>query len=101
MRIFYTRRLMLGRRAGSHWTHSIGSASNHIAWKGINFYFAPLLHTLWILALGHVDAQGAPGTVNSREVPCLTGKTNEPIFLDLRHSRLRRGPNDKDNQTDC
>ncbi len=98
MRIFYTWQLMLGRRAGSH---STGSTSNHIAWTGNNFYFAPLLHTLGkigILALGHVDA---PGTVNSREVPCLTGKTYEPIFLDLSHSRLRRGTNDKDNQTNC
>ncbi len=25
----------------------------------------------------------------------------EPIFLDLPHSSLRRGPNDKDNQTNC
>ncbi len=64
-------------------------------------YFAPLLHTLGILALGHVDEQGAPGTVNSLEVPCLTGKTFEPIFLDLSNSRLRRGTNDKDNQTNC
>ncbi len=94
--IFYTRLLMLGMMAGSN---STGSTSNHIAWTGNNFYFAPLLHTLWILALGHVDAQGAPGTVNTLEVPCLRGKTCEPIFLDLRHSHLRRGPNDKDNQT--
>ncbi len=100
MRIFYTLLLMLGRRAGSHSTGSTGT-SNHIAWTGNNFYFAPLLHTLGILALGHVDAQGAPGTVNSLEVPCLTGKTYEPIFLDLSHSRLRRGTNDKDNQTNC
>ncbi len=97
MRIFYPA-ADVGRRAGSH---STGYISNHIAWTGNNFYFAPLLRTLGILALGHVDAQGAPGTVNSREVPCLTGKTYEPIFLDLRHSRLRRGPNDKDNQTNC
>ncbi len=86
---------MLGRRAGPH---STGSTSNHIAWTCNNFYFAPLMQTLGILALGHVDAQGAPGTVNSREVSCLTGKTYKPIFLDLRHSRLRRGPNNKDNQ---
>ncbi len=98
MRIFYTRWLMLGRRAGSN---STGSTSNHIAWTGNNFYFAPLLHTLGILALGHVNAQGAHVTVNSLEVLCLTGKTYEPIFLDLRPSRLRRGPNDKDNQTNC
>ncbi len=98
MSIFYTRQLMLGRRAGSH---STCSTSNHIAWtaRGNNFYFALLLHTPGILALSHVDAQGAPETVNSRKVQCLTGKTYEPIFLDLCHSRLRRGPNDKDNQT--
>ncbi len=53
-----------------------------------------------------VEAQGAPragppGTVNSREVPCLTGKTYKPIFLHLRHYRLRRGPDDKDNQANC
>jgi hypothetical protein len=98
MLIFYTLLLMSGRRAGSH---STGSTSNHITWTGNNFYFAPLLHTLEILALGHVDAQGALGTVNSREVQCLTGKPYEPIFLDLRHSSLRRGPNDKKNQTNC
>jgi hypothetical protein len=98
MLIFYTRLLMLGRRAGSH---STCSTSNHIAWTGNKFYFAPLLHTLGILALGHVDAQGAPGTENSQEAQCLIGKTYEPIFLDLCHSRLRRGPNDKDNQTNC
>ncbi len=98
MHIFYTLRLMLGKRAGSH---STSSTSNHIAWTGNNLYVAPLLNTLGILALGHVDAQCAPGTVNSLEVPCLTGKTYEPIFLDLRHSRLRRGPHDKDNQTNC
>ncbi len=56
MCIFHTRRLMLGRRAGSH---STGSTSNHIAWTGNNFYFALLLHTLGILALGHVDEQSA------------------------------------------
>jgi hypothetical protein len=56
---------------------------------GNNFYFAPLLHTLGILAFGHVDAQGAPGTVNSLEVQCLTGKTYKPIFFDLCHSNLR------------
>ncbi len=56
--VYSTRLLMLGRRAGSH---STGSTSNHIAWTGNNFYFAPLLHTLGILALGHVDEQGAPG----------------------------------------
>ncbi len=45
-----------------------------------------------------VEAQGAPGTVNSREVQCLTGKTYKPIFLHLCHYSLQRGPNDKDNQ---
>ncbi len=85
-------------RAGSH---STGSTSNHIAWMGDNFYFAPLLHTLVTPALGHVDVQGTPGTVNSQDVQCLTGKTYKPIFLDLYHSCLRRGPNDKDNQTNC
>ncbi len=89
---------MLLRKAGSD---STGSACNHIAWTNNNFYFAPLQHTHGILALVDVDVQGAPETVNSREVPCLTGKTYELIFLDLRHSRLRRGPNDKDNQTNC
>ncbi len=51
------------------------------------------------LALGEVDAQGAPGTENSREVLCLTGKTYKQIFLDLSHSCLQSGPKDKDNQT--
>ena len=45
-----------------------------------------------------VKAQGALGTVNSREVPCLTGKTYEPFLLHLRHSRLQKGPNNKDNR---
>ena len=98
MRINYTRWLVLWRRAGSH---STGSTCNHIAWTSHNFYFAPLLHTLGVLALVDVDAQGAPWTVNRRKVPCLTGKTYELIFLSLRHSRLRRGPNDKDNQSNC
>ncbi len=100
MRIYSTRWLMLWRRTGSHSTRS---TCNHIARTSNNFYFAPLLSTLWILALVNVDAQGASGTVNSREVPCLTRKTYEPIFFDLHHSRtsLRRGPNDKDNDTNC
>jgi hypothetical protein len=55
----------------------------------LTLFFAPILRTLGILALGHVDVQGAPGTVNCQEVPCLTGKTYEQIFLDLRHFHLR------------
>ncbi len=51
------------------------------------------------LAPGEVDAQGAPGTENSRKVPCLTGKTYKLIFLNLSHCRLLSGPKDKDNQT--
>ncbi len=98
MRIFSTRWLVLRRRAGSH---STSSTCNHIAWTSHNFYFAPLLCTLGILGLVHVDAQGASGTENSRKVPSLTGKAYEPIFLNLSHSRLRRGPNDKDNQNNC
>ena len=98
MCIYSTRLLMLRRRAGSH---STGSTSNHIAWTSHNFYFAPLLRTLGILAVVDVDEQGASGTINSWDVLCLTGKTYEPIFLDLRHSRLRRGPNVKDKQTNC
>ena len=98
MRIFYTRWLMLRRRAGSH---STSSTCNHIAWTSHNFYFAPLLRTLGILGLVHVDAQAASRTENRRKVPCLTGKSYEPIFLNLRHSRLRRGLNDKDNQSNC
>ncbi len=98
MRIYSTRWLVLRRRAGSH---STNSTSNHIAWTCHNFDFAPLQRTLWILALGHVDAQGASGTVNCREVPGLTRKTYKPIFFDLRHSRasLRRVPSDKNNYT--
>ena len=49
------------------------------------------MRTLGILALVDVDAQGAPGTENRRKVPCLTGKTYEPIFLNLRHSYLLIG----------
>jgi hypothetical protein len=64
-----------------------------------NFNLSPFLHTLAILAPGEVDAQGAPGTENSREVQCLTGKTYKLIFLALSHSRLRSGPKDNDNQT--
>ncbi len=56
------------------------------------------MHTLGILALGHVDVLGAPATVISREVQTLTDKICEPIFLNLCHSSIRRGPNDKDNQ---
>ena len=70
---------MLQRRAGSH---STNSTSNHIAWTSNNFDFAPLPRTLWILALGHVDAQGASGTVNCREVPGLTRKS-QAIQTDL------------------
>jgi hypothetical protein len=51
------------------------STSNDIAWTNHNFHLSPSLRTLAILAPGDVDAQGAPGAVNSREVPCLTGKT--------------------------
>ncbi len=81
MCIFYTLLLVLRRRAGSH---STGSTSNHIAWTSDNFYFAKLLCTFGILALVDVDASG---TINSREVLCLTGKPYKLIFLDLRHSR--------------
>ncbi len=98
MRIFYTRWLMLRRRAGSH---STITTCYDIAWTSQNFYFAPLLRTLGILGLVHVHAQGASGTENRRKIPCLTGKTYKPIFLIIRHSRLRRGPNDKDNQSNC
>jgi hypothetical protein len=47
------------------------------------------------------DAQGAPVTESSREVPCLTGKTYKQIFLALSHhdSRLRSGHEDNDNKT--
>ncbi len=88
--------LMLLSRTGSH---STGSTSNDIAWTNNNFYFAPFLQTLGIFALAHVDEQGEPGTVNSLKVLCLTGKTCKQIFLNLCHSHLRRGPNDKDTQT--
>jgi hypothetical protein len=67
--------------------------SNH------NFNLSPFLSTLAILAPGEVDAQGAPGTENSLEVQCLTGKTHKQSFLALSHSRLRSGPKDNDNQT--
>ncbi len=66
-----TWRLMLLRRTGSH---STGSTNNDIAWTNHNFNLSPFLHTLVILAPGKVDAQGAPGAVNSGEVQCLTGK---------------------------
>jgi hypothetical protein len=88
---------MLRRRTGSH---SSGSTSNDIAWTNHNFNLSPFLRTFGILAPDEVDAQGAPGAENSREVPpCLTGKTYKPIFLNLSHSRLRSGPKDKDIQT--
>jgi hypothetical protein len=80
-------RLMLRRRTGSH---STGSTSNDIAWTNHNFNLSPLLHTLTTLAPGEVDAQGAPGTENRLEVPCLTGKTYRQIFLALSHSSLQR-----------
>ena len=92
MCICSTGRLMLRRRTGSH---STGSTSNDIAWMDNNFNLSPFLRTFGILAPGEVDAQGAPGTENSREVPCLTGKTYKPIFLALSHSSLRSGPKDK------
>ena len=98
MRIFYTRWLMLRRRAGSH---STSSTCYDIAWTSHNFYFAPLLRTLGILGLVHVHAQGASGTENRRKIPCLTDMTYKPIFLILRHSRLQRDPNGKDNQSNC
>ncbi len=84
MCICSTWRLMLQRRTGSH---STGSTSNGIAWTNHNFNLSTFLRTFGILAPGEVDAQGAPGTENSREVPCLTwtGKTYKPIFLDLSH----------------
>ncbi len=88
-----TWRLMLLRRTGSH---STCSTSNDIAWTNHNFNLSPFLSTLAILAPGKVDA---PGTENSREVPCLTGKTYKLIFLALSHSRLQSGPKDNDNQT--
>ena len=97
--IFYsTRWLVLRRRAGSH---SPRTPSYHIAWARHDFYFAPLLTTLGILALGNVDAQGTPGTENSREMPCLTGKTHKPIYLDFCHPAHRRCPNHKGNQSNC
>jgi hypothetical protein len=91
-----TWQLMLRRRTGSH---STGSTSKDIAWTNHNFNLSPFLRTLAMLAPGELDVQGAPGTENSREVPCLTGKTYKPIFLALSHSSLRSGPKDKDNQT--
>ncbi len=51
------------------------------------------------LAPGELDEQGAPGTKNSLEVPCLIGKTYKLIFLDISHSHFRSSPKDKDNQT--
>jgi hypothetical protein len=80
-----TWRLMLQRRTGSH---STDSTSNDIAWTNHNFNLSPFLLTLAILAPGELDAQGAPGTENSRKVLCLTGKRYKPIFLALSHSRL-------------
>jgi hypothetical protein len=88
--------LMLRRRTGSH---STCSTSNDIAWTNHNFNLSPILWTLAILAPGKVDVQGTPGTENSLEVPCLTGKTYKLIFLALNHSRLQSGPKDNDNQT--
>jgi hypothetical protein len=84
MCICSTWRLMLRRRTGSH---STGSTSNGIAWTNHNFDLSTFLQTFGILAPGEVDAQGAPGTENSSEVPCLTrtGKTHKTIFLDLSH----------------
>jgi hypothetical protein len=86
---------MLRRRTGSHSTGSTSNDNYDIAWTNHNFNLSPFLHTLAILAPGEVYAQGAPGTENSREVPCLTGKTYKPIFLALSHSC---GPKDNDNQ---
>ncbi len=91
-----TWRLMLRRRTGSN---STGSTSNDIAWTNLNFNLFSFLRTLVILAPGEVDAQGAPGTENSLEVLCLTGKTYKQIFLALSHSGLQSGPKDNNNQT--
>jgi hypothetical protein len=91
-----TWRLMLRRKTGSH---STGSTSNDIAWMNHNYNLSPFLCILAMLAPGEVDAQGAPGTENSLEVQCLTGKTYKPIFLALNHSHLSSGPKDNENQT--
>ncbi len=72
-----TWRLMLQRRTGSH---STGSTSNDMAWRNFNFKFSPFLHTLAMLAPGQVYVQGVPGTENSQEVQCLTGKTYKQSF---------------------
>jgi hypothetical protein len=87
---------MLQSRTGSH---STGSTSNYIAWTNHNINLSPFLRTLAKLAPGEVDGQGAPGTENSLEVQCLTGKTYKQMFLALSHNRLQRGPKDNDNQT--
>ncbi len=62
MCISSTWRLMLRRRTGSH---STSSTSNDIAWTNHNFNLSLFLQTVGILAPGEVDAQGAPGAVNS------------------------------------
>ena len=57
-------------RVPFHWLHQ-----QLIAWTNHNFHLSLFLRTLAILAPGEVDAQGAPGAVNSLERSCLTGKT--------------------------
>ena len=48
----------------------------------IYFVYKLYIHDIYIV-------YETPGTVNSREVQCLTGKAHELIFLNLRHSALQ------------
>ena len=65
-------------------------------WYIHNIYFVYKLyiHDIYIV-------YETPGTENSLEVQCLTGKAHVLIFLNLCHSALRIRANDKGNQSDC
>jgi hypothetical protein len=47
--------------------------------------YASIKYTMYIpyIYRGNVNVQDTPGTEDSREVPCLTGQTHEPVCLNL------------------
>ena len=56
-----------------------------------NFYFAPLLSTLGILALVNVDVQGTPGTENSRLEQRINCHSRNIRYIQGIYQRLGRG----------